>query len=108
MLDISGLFGKYRINIPTNHKELLEHVKDFPNLVYFTDKKRFIILDSIEIKNFPFTYKSVTCYISVIAEAIGKSGEIIRCLLHGDDLKILKEFAILVDDEDDKPPGLYI
>ncbi len=94
MLDISDLIGKYKINIPTDHKELLEYVKDFPNLVYFTDKKRFIILDNIEIKNFPFTYNSVTCYISVIAEVIGKCNEIIRCLINGDDINVLKEFAI--------------
>ncbi len=47
------------------------------------------------------------CYISVIAEAIGKDNERKACYIHGGDLNILKEFAILVDDEDDKPPGLY-
>jgi hypothetical protein len=112
MFDISDLFGKYKIVISATHKELLEYVKDFPNLVYLTDKKRFVIasrvaLCDIQIKNFPFTYKDVTCYISIIAETIGKCNEIKGCYIHGDDINILKEFAILVDDEDDRPPGLY-
>ncbi len=119
MLDVSDLMGKYRINITCMHKELLEQVKElrakhFPNLFYHTDKKRFVIHGDIQIKNFasqsfalPFIYKSVACYISII-KANGKNSEEIACFIHGDDLNILKEFAILVDDdEDDKPPGLY-
>ncbi len=88
------------------HKELLEHVKDFPNLFYHTDKKRFVIHGDIQIKKFPFFYKSVACYISIL-KANGKNSEEIGCFIHGDDLNILKEFAILVDDEDDKIPDLY-
>jgi hypothetical protein len=41
---MSGLFGRYRIIISGTHKELLEYVKDFPNLVYLTDKKDVVFL----------------------------------------------------------------
>ncbi len=68
MLDLNDLIGKYKINIPTDHKELLEYVKDFPNLVYSTAAKRFIIHTDIQIKNFPFIYKSVGCIAAVLEQ----------------------------------------
>jgi hypothetical protein len=36
MLDLNDLIGKYKINIPTDHKELLEYVKDFPKTIIET------------------------------------------------------------------------
>ncbi len=47
MFDLSGLIGKYKINISTTHKDLIKYVKDFPHLIYDTKKNSFLLADCI-------------------------------------------------------------
>ncbi len=107
MFDLSDLIGKYKICISTSHKDLIKYVKDFPYLVYDTKKKSFLLGDEMPFKNFSFTYKDIECYISLVFY-IEKHQTTSACFIHGDNLEVLKEFAILIDDEDDdKIDGLY-
>jgi hypothetical protein len=93
--------GKYKISINNTHKLLLEYLKDYPNLTYYTKEKRFVTA-TIPIINFEFIYKDSLCYFSFVENIIKHSHNEYYAYIHGDNLEILKEFAILIDEDDDK------
>jgi hypothetical protein len=87
---------KYFIPVSIENKNLLEFFKDYPYIMYNEEKDR-IMIQPIPILNFEVNYNNYKCFFSILYV----SDETTIAYIHGNDLNFLKEFSIMLNEDND-------